>query len=393
MSNWLEEAGSLEDQILDHARRAPDGEVIWQHPAKPGRLGWNLYDGVTGVALFLAAMERVEPREGRRECVLSALASLRRRLREEAHDPRHPLGAFAGLGGYIYSFALIGCWLGEPELTAEAARIATLITPDRIAADDALDVMSGCAGAALALLALDGMLPGLVDRAIACGEHLLRRRVSMDSEPRAWAAKGLPPRCGFAHGAAGIAFCLARLFEHTGETKFRDAAEEGVAFEQRHYDPEHGNWPLVTVPSGASFMAGWCTGAPGIALGRVGMFASVQSFEICQGARSALRTTMTCREAACDFLCCGEMGKAEILLQAHEVLREADLLEGATKIASRIISRSRNQGGRYRWFGPKDSRFVPTFFRGAAGVGYSLLRLAKPTLLPCVLSLDWREPQ
>jgi lantibiotic modifying enzyme len=400
--DWLEEASSLEDQILSQARRTPDGEVIWLHPrsfgegaSQPVRLGPNLYNGVTGVALFLAAMEHVGPREGRRDCILSALASVRRQLRGEGRDPRHPLGGFTGLGGYIYGFALIGRWLGEPELIEDAAEIAALITPDRIAADDALDVMSGCAGAALALLALDRAAPDTVhgrtpvERAVACGEHLLARRVETEAGHQAWPCNGKSPRCGFAHGAAGIANSLTRLFECTGETRFRDAAEEGVAFEHRHYDREHRNWPLLGAP-GLRFRTSWCNGAPGIALGRLGMLALGGEL-LRQDLRVALDTTSACSTLPIDALCCGNMGRSEILLQAHEALGDGRLLAAAEATASRAVLRSRERDGRYSWLGNGDERFFSTFFTGAAGVGYSLLRLARTSLLPCVLALEVTE--
>jgi lantibiotic modifying enzyme len=403
--DWLEEAGSLEDQLLGQARRTPDGDVVWLHPRsfakgknQPARLGPYLYNGVTGVALFLAAMEHLEPRDGRKDCILSALASLRRQLKdlvehpEGAGDEPHRLGGFTGLGGYIYGFSMIGRWLAEPALLSEAAEIATLLTPDRIAADDALDVMSGCAGAALALLALDRFSPNSicghapVERAVACGEHLLARRATTEVGPRAWPCNGKPPRCGFAHGAAGIAYCLARLFEATGESRFRKAAEEGVAFEHLHYDPERGDWPLLGL-SKPRFMSSWCNGAPGVALGRLGMLTLGDSEPVRQDLRAALRATQVYSGRIDDFLCCGRMGRAEVLLHAYETLGEDRLLQAAGEIASRVVSQGRDRDGLYPWLVPGDDRFAPTFFRGAAGVAYTFLRLARTSRLPCVLSM------
>jgi type 2 lantibiotic biosynthesis protein LanM len=402
--DWLEEALSLEEQIWNHARRTPGGEVVWLHPdslndpaGRKVRLRSSLYDGVTGVALFLAAVEHVTGSRERREPILQALEPVRRHLAQlddpEA-SPRVNLGGCTGLGGYLYGFLWIGRWLDDPSLLAEAVGIAALITPERIEADEYLDVMHGCAGAVLGLLALEGALgeasrlgTGLVDRARACGEHLLRRRVSYRGQPRAWPARGGQPLCGFAHGATGIAYALTRLFERTQDARFLGAAEEAIAFERLHYSPERGNWLLLDSP-GPHFFTGWCHGAPGIALGRVGMPALAGGPEMRQETRSALQTTASCREAARDFLCCGEMGKAEVLLRACEALGDESLRAGAERIASGSISGSRSRGGRYRWFAPEDLRFAPSFFRGAAGVGYSMLRLASPGLLPCVLALE-----
>ncbi|HEY4592075.1 MAG TPA: lanthionine synthetase LanC family protein, partial [Thermoanaerobaculia bacterium] len=104
--------------------------------------------------------------------------------------------------------------------------------------------------------------------------------------------------------------------------------------------------------------------------------------------RAALETTLAYSQLTSDGLCCGNLGRAEILLRAYEALGEEGLLRGAEEIATRAVARSREQGGDYLWSGKADGRFVPSFFTGAAGVGYALLRLARPSLLPCVLALE-----
>jgi lantibiotic modifying enzyme len=390
VTEWLDEALSLEQRLLGQARRTPGDEVIWLAPprgegSRPAPLGWHLYDGVTGVALFLAALEHVEGTRERRTFILPALSPLRRYLKELVADPAGgavlDLGGFRGLGGFLYGFLLIGRWIGEPELIAEAAGTAALLTPERIAADEALDVMGGCAGALAALLALDREVPEAVHgltplaRAVACGERLLDRRAAPAGGPRAWPARGKAPRCGFAHGAAGIACCLARLFERTGDPRFLAAAEEGVAFEYLQYRPEQGNWPVPG--SGLGFMTSWCNGAPGVALGRLGMLGLSAAGPVERDLRAALETTLAFSHPMGDSLCCGSLGRAEILLRAYEILGEERLLRAAEEIASRTVAGAR-----------PDEPVSPSFFKGTAGVGYGLLRLARPSLLPCVLALE-----
>jgi lantibiotic modifying enzyme len=85
------------------------------------------------------------------------------------------------------------------------------------------------------------------------------------------------------------------------------------------------------------------------------------------------------------------MGRADILLQACKVLGEDRLRVAAEDTASRVVLRSRERHGRYYWPGSGDRRFALSFFAGAAGVGYTLLRLARPSHLPCVLSLEMMD--
>jgi lantibiotic modifying enzyme len=341
-------------------------------------------------------------RDGRfRATALEAIDPLRGQLRKLAGNPdktralRFKLGGMVGLGAYVYSFLRIGQWLDEPEILEEARRIATLITPARIAEDTSLDVMHGSAGAVLGLTALHLVapeaLPGSpapLEIAFDCGLHLLRQRTARPRQPQAWPASGRMPWCGFAHGAAGIAYALMRLYEQTGHEDFRQAAREGLEFERFHYDPEARNWRDLRSPE-RRFMTAWCHGAPGIALGRLGIPAWSLEPDLAEEIRIGLDTTSNAAESDRDFLCCGNMGRVEVLLYGHQRLRNERLLQDAEELAWRALAKAHSSGGRYRWFGDSpDDRFSPSFFSGAAGLGYTLLRLADPLSLPCVLLLE-----
>ena len=82
------------------------------------------------------------------------------------------------------------------------------------------------------------------------------------------------------------------------------------------------------------------------------------------------------------------MGRAEILLQAFHRLGDGELFNGARELATDIVSRARKQGGIFRWAYHSDDQFSPAFFKGAAGIGYSLLRFSEVPFLPCVLALE-----
>jgi lantibiotic modifying enzyme len=404
--DWIEEALFVGDQIWSHVRRTPGGEIVWLQPppsgttaAAPARLRPYLYSGLAGVLLFLSALEHITGQSERRELLLQALSPLRRWLSRQVEEdeaaPTQPwlLGGVAGLGSLVYSLPLIGRWLEVPELLQEAAEAASLITPERIGKDAHLDVMSGAAGALLALLTLhrcspqaasDGLTP--LERAVACGEHLLRR-ADAENGCQSWECNGRAPVCGFAHGATGIAYALACLFVYTGQERFRDAAERGLAFERLHFDPEHKNWRLLNL-QGSHFITAWCNGSAGATLGRVGMRNQLGDARIDQEIRWALEAIRDSPEMTRDFVCCGNLGRVEALLQACRQMGEESLGQDAAGIAEQVTQqRGMARGGCYWWFEPGDPRFAPSFFKGAAGIGYTLLRLSCPSL-PCVLLLE-----
>jgi type 2 lantibiotic biosynthesis protein LanM len=403
-TEWLTEAQILGERIRLYARRTSNGEVVWLDPegpaspnGRPALLGPHLYSGSAGVALFFAALEHVVG-EGRDiDLVLGTVALLRRQIARladtTASGPRKlKLGGLIGLGSYIYVFLRIARWLDQPQLTTAACEVAALITPERIAADEGLDVMYGSAGAIMALLLLDREAPETedllpIERAVTCGEHLLRRRLASAGEPGAWPANGRSPLCGFAHGAAGIAAALARLADRTGREDFLHAAREGLEFERRHYDSGQKNWRLLHDPL-PSFSAAWCAGASGIALGRLCMPPGTRDNEAEAELELGLATTANDAESPFDYLCCGDMGRVDVLLEAARRLSDNELRRSAWNLAGQTLARARTRDGCYRWPPSENAIIPPSFFTGASGVGYGLLRLAAIRELPCVLCLE-----
>ena len=406
--DWSDEALAIGWSLRDCARQALGGEaIVWLKPgeavspaARPATLGPHLYAGATGIALFLAALGHLREDEEMRDLALRALTPLRRQLARLAGDPaeidrpRLDVGGLVGLGSFIYVLVRTGGWLREPSLIAEACDVASWITDERIEQDTELDVMKGSAGAILSLLLLEREAPSILagradplGRAAACGEHLLRRGIPQEGGSRGWPRDGRGPGCGFAHGASGISCALARLAERTQRDDFRRAALEGLAFEKLCYCPDQKNWrSSLHMPQPR--MTAWCNGAPGIALGRLGIAGLGQEGGETHGEiLTALETTRHATPAQLDCVCCGNAGRAEVLLQAARKMSHAGYLAGARELASGVVARTASRGvhSRVRRGGVLAK---PGFFNGIAGIGYTFLRLSSPADLPCVLALE-----
>ncbi|MEZ5906482.1 MAG: type 2 lanthipeptide synthetase LanM family protein, partial [Geminicoccaceae bacterium] len=236
-------------------------------------LGTDLYDGLPGVAFFLAHLGQVTGDDRYTRLAGSALRTIRRQL---ARTPLRSLsiGAFEGLGGHIFLLTHLGIAWHEPELLIEARRNAASIR-ELVAGDRRFDITGGAAGCIMCLLALHHAAPGddVLTTAVACGDHLLAHAEPQE-EGLAWApyfpAKG--PLTGLAHGASGIAWALLELFGASGESRFRDAALAAMAYENRFFSAEKGNWADLREtdsPAVQAYMVGWCHGAPGIGLARL----------------------------------------------------------------------------------------------------------------------------
>jgi lantibiotic modifying enzyme len=86
-----------------------------------------------------------------------------------------------------------------------------------------------------------------------------------------------------------------------------------------------------------------------------------------------------------DHLCCGNFGRIEVCLVASRQFTHSGLLEAAQKNAAWVMSRAEKTGNFYLFPGFPSEVYHPGFFQGTAGIGYELLRLANPDLLPSVL--------
>jgi type 2 lantibiotic biosynthesis protein LanM len=361
-------------------------------------LGPELYNGVSGIGVFLAAHAAETGSHGSAEIALAGVAHLRKtiRSRNAARFARSlGLGGAIGLGSIVYGLTAMSNFLHDSSLLEDAHRAAELFTDDLIAADKLLDALGGSAGEILGLLRLhrDTASEYALSWATRCGEHLLGQSRTGPEGARTWNGPGFGPRAltGMSHGAAGFAYALASLAAATGREDFVAAASECLAFENATYDPGRMNWPDLRGDGEPRWACQWCHGAAGIGLARAGMLK--------RGARvggldPSIITTDIGRSVGgverawpgrVDTLCCGTLSGIELLREAAAVLRRDDLRDLASR-RLKIIVASASSGGDYRW-NAGDRRFNLGLFRGLAGVGYTLLREIDASL-PNVLIWD-----
>lgn len=389
-SEMVKQAMAIAAKLQTWAIHFPDGSANWitlgysteQARCQFQPMEYDLYNGCSGVVLFLAAIEKVTG-NAERDLIRRALVPLRKFLQEVRSSRDFAktigIGGATGLGSVIYGLVRSGQFLNEPELWQDAKQAASLLTPEIIFTDRHLDVMNGTAGAILGLLTLYEVTADacFLDLAIVGGHHLLERRVKSEKGYRTWQTLDGKLLTGFSHGAAGIAYTLLRLYKITREVNFLEAAREAIAYEGSVFAPVVGNWPDFRAPK-PSFMTKWCHGAPGIGLARLGSLAILDTSEIRQEIGTALTTTQQFGLSEVDHLCCGNFGRIDFFLVAAYQLLRPKLWDEAQKKASLIVSRAEKTNS-------FQGIYDPSFFRGLAGVGYEMLRLAEPNLLPSVL--------
>ncbi len=373
-----------------------DGEhVSWLRPDSRGLTPSDvgLYDGLSGIALFLAHLAARTGDGGAEELARSALATVRWHMGRNL-QPLETIGAFAGLGGVLWTLTHLGLLWREPWLLEEAERMAGENLEPLVGDDRHFDLIGGAAGAIVTLLALHRHrpTPGTLALAVRCGEHLLSH-ARKEEKGMAWPPPpegGDVPLTGLGHGAAGPAWALASLAKATGDTRFEAGARGALEYERSWYAPERHNWPDLredrkSEDGTASFVHAWCHGAPGIGFGRLAMRHVLDDPEIEREIRAALLSTRDQGFGGSHCLCHGDLGNLDLLLTAARDLEDPELGEAAGLLAAGILDRLRTRGPRC---GGRAGEEFPGLMTGLAGIGYGLLRVADPDRVPSVLFLE-----
>jgi type 2 lantibiotic biosynthesis protein LanM len=362
--------------------------------------GTDLYNGTSGIALFLGYLGAITGEASSTLLAMRALASIRSQIEAQKKDSIDSrIGAFEGLGSLIYLLTHLGWLWNEPALFQEAEELSEQL-PSFIAKDNQLDIISGSAGCILSLLGLYALHPSprILEIAVQCGNHLLATAQPLPAGTAWETIRQQRPLGGFSHGAAGIALSLLKLAASSGEERFLQAALAALAYDRSLFVPAKHNWADLRVfpartpdpkqpnetPAEPSQNCGvaWCHGAPGIGLGRLGALKQLDDAQTREEIDIALNTTIKQGFAGNHSLCHGALGNVELLLTAAQLLNRPQDHEALERATALIVGSIQAHG----WgSGVPLGVETPGLMTGLAGIGYELLRLAEPDKVPSVL--------
>ncbi len=236
-------------------------------------MGMYLYDGIGGIAVFLAAILRENPCEPYSSIFELAVRKLFRYTQSVLSDAgaaeSEHTGAFWGEGSIVYTYLLLYELRGEERFLTWAKKhieiVARLLDTEK-----SMDYLSGLSGAAVVFLKLF--------RRTGEKSYL---EMGLRAEERVWncceiqgASAGWPmregtePLAGMAHGNSGLILMYGYLLEETRDGRYREKIEKLLAYEESLY--ENGNWKDLRHPGGKRYANNaWCHGAAGILLSRL----------------------------------------------------------------------------------------------------------------------------
>ncbi|MBF0226722.1 MAG: type 2 lantipeptide synthetase LanM family protein [Desulfobacterales bacterium] len=395
----------IADQIIERAIKGADGTATWIAPAyiKPEQqsdrgISYYLYDGVCGIALFLASMAKITQESKYSNMAYSACMPVIKAIESGIVNrliEHESIGVCNGLSSIIYSLAYIYRLLKDDRYLKIAQQIAPLITEERIKNDKRLDIEGGSAGAIIGLLSLYELdnNSAYIEKANICAKHLISKSKLINAYQRGWPNNEGVMLAGMAHGASGIAMALLRLFKVVLDEELLNVAKQVLNYERSLFSEKKLNWPVLHKTSdgqidSSMFMSAWCHGSAGICLTRLDALDVFKQDELLkEDINNAIENILNFGFAPVDHLCCGNIGRAESLFYAGQVLNAPDISEKARKIITIAIERAKEKGFWGLRLKVWENRcFQPGFFRGLSGIGHSMLRIAYPDLLPSVLN-------
>ena len=391
--------------IATHAIHADDGSVAWIASVltatgwSMGPLGQDLYNGISGLALLFGAYLR-EAAAGRADHIkgldrlfaatlhtLHLAEAKRERAAQEGWKvrPEQP-GAYLGIGSQIWTYIVLAQWgLDGGDGLQRARKLADQV-PAAAAADDVYDLLSGCAGAIVPLLALARTTgdSNYVSIASHLGSLLQGRAEHRDGQA-CWPCHKSPEGMGgFAHGVTGIGWALTHLARITGNARHEQLAQEAFVFEDALFDEQEQLWRDLRKLGGPTTIAAWCHGAVGIGLAHLNLdptltHAATRKF-LRRSAAATWRMGMGSNHCACH----GDLGSWELLDQAIAAGEAPEELS-SSYLLDMILSSLEQHGPSC---GVRGKAFAPGLFPGLGGIAYQLLRAHPEHDVPSILTLS-----
>ena len=313
-------------------------------------IGFDLYDGLTGVMVFLgAAYEATKDEEIRRmlnECLFRYRKHHLNRLGGmNAED--YNISLTSGLGGHILALFYLTRVLKDEEILKDAAKLFEKFDFDAFDQANTADVYGGAAGLLIALPCLKGRASR--DKLMGASEKLSKCVCACK-----------PSLTGFGHGAAGLALALGACQYVSG----RDFSKEIYAllkWENAYFDEAENNWMDLRDQEKRGFMKGLCAGAPGIGIARMQLMRYTENEKIREICRKDIERVKAFLKVQTplkrDTLCCGN----------------AAMMEAERILTGEIKNTSLN--GEPVFYHPLGTDDFPVgLMQGIAGAGYALSR-------------------
>ena len=398
---WINIAKKIGDYLISASTSfSKDGDVHrnWvsctlkgnsESPAEIAPVGYDIYNGSSGIILFLTKLSELSEDDKYYKAALESLNSIYSFIDELSETENCSVGLFNGISGYLYILNLVHDEDRNQKWNKCNEKLFRLIESS-INTSDSVDVIGGLAGCVSALMNIyetAGVSAADKERCRTISEKCLKLiidRSSLLSEGgRSW-INSFNGSCmtGFAHGNAGIIAVLARAEKVFGRSEELDKLiNDSLEFERTLYNRTDGNWRINN--NEEKYGNGWCHGVPGILLEKAELIANdCANDDIYDEFDTALNTTEKHTFGIGPSLCHGDLGNIQIVHYAALVSGNKQLeqkcMDKLDEITQKVII-PRYKGRAFR------GASAAGLMIGSAGFGYTLLRFICPDKVKMIL--------
>jgi hypothetical protein len=377
----------------------------------------NLYDGVSGIALYLLELYGVN----KNKKYLNYVLKTAKWLKDFCIKNKSNFFAFlTGRLGVSYLFLRLYDILEKEEFLETAIEIAQSANETKNVNLQIRDYINGSAGSLVFLLylysyradkwileSIEELTQELVDSA-----HIAENGLYWDRS-----SKHMFGLCGFSHGVSGISLAFFELSKVTGNDAFQWFAEYALEYEHNAYNSSENSWPdfrqdlfyeynleeikKIYIEKGNDFfckpnyMNAWCHGGIGIALNRIQAYQMTKNYRYLEDIKHVLLKIREENETIYkdDFvsgLCHGYTGNFDLFIELSEKLDDNELITESENAALKAISYYK-KNGRYKTNYKDPDQDNTSLFTGIAGIGYFYLRVLFRNKIPNILTSPIRN--
>jgi len=397
--NYLvEEAISIGNHIIESCIELKDS-VSWiylQFNPEYGKYiyrstGISIYNGNSGIAIFLSALFSLTGIKKFREYAIKSLKYLIGIVENSDVNELSSLGCsgLTGLASLQYSLITCSHFLNYDGLNNFNEKIFSALIKSLNDVKSSNDFLGGNLSAIPVLVLLAKIHKDEVK--LQSIKENIKRIVYFIKEDFLFLKKSENITVGFAHGISGMVYGLLSAFTLLKDFNLIKLALELIQLENSFYDKDINGWLDRRSKKGvqSNFSLSWCNGVTGITLSRLKSLQLNYHIEIKEDLYNGLHSILDTMNIDCvDHLCCGRAGKLDLLIESYLYFRQDKYLKKALELSKFMIYSANNSSGYHLYPDLPKNIINMGLFQGLSGIGYQYLRVINPYKFKSILYLN-----
>lgn len=369
---FIKEVEKIADEIWESAIIGDDDTVCWVHlPYKSDNklqiIDGSLYNGLSGMTLFYYYLYKVTGKKKYEECYKKILNSTKKMI--------YSLPDNSGITGKMSLVYVLSKIMEDDEDSQNKEDMDSLIkyigeTLDNVTT---VDWISGYAGMLHIMLQIYSETLEEKDAKL-CFKLADKIKDAVENNEVIYG--------GFAHGASGIALSMVESAKILQYESYNKVAQRLLEIDREYYNQDAEEWISIDVETQKKEVRNhWCHGTVGIGLSRLKIGKFYQDEKVGNELKKIMLKLQMCEVNKNQILCHGNMGLCDFFLEMYNHNKDTGLLAKIYKLAEYALKRYRIQHDTY------NVRNSIGLFNGLAGIGYELLRICEPDMVPSILVL------